>query len=163
MCVCRKKDDLNNCLIHGGYAIITDKMNPELPSPQFTPEQAPNRPSQGQEYGLQVPNPEQVGERAPEREQQMKTVDRAPVVPQPPVAAMPMPVPAAAPTSSTPMVPDTPALANDDDLIEKEWVDKAKQIIAQTRNDPYRREQEVSRLQADYLFKRYGKELGAAE
>lgn len=55
---------------------------------------------------------------------------------------------------------DTPLVANDDDLIEREWVDKAKKIILQTKDDPYRREQEVGKLQADYLLKRYGKELG---
>jgi Txe/YoeB family toxin of Txe-Axe toxin-antitoxin module len=53
----------------------------------------------------------------------------------------------------------TPLTANDDDLIEKEWVQKAKQIVASTKNDPYRQEQEVSKLQADYLQKRYGKEI----
>jgi len=55
-----------------------------------------------------------------------------------------------------------PIIANDDDLIEKEWVDKAKKIILETKDDPYRREQEVSKLQADYLRKRYGRELGAS-
>ena len=58
---------------------------------------------------------------------------------------------------------DLPVIANDDDLIEKEWVDKAKKIIAETKDDPYKREQEVNRLQADYLRKRYGKELGVTE
>jgi hypothetical protein len=33
----------------------------------------------------------------------------------------------------------------------------------QTKDDPYRREQEVSKLQADYLRKRYGKELGSSQ
>jgi hypothetical protein len=60
-----------------------------------------------------------------------------------------------------PATDDMPLVANDDDLIEKEWVDKAKKIIVQTKDDPYRREQEVGKLQADYLRKRYGKELGA--
>lgn len=55
-----------------------------------------------------------------------------------------------------------PLVANDDDLIEKEWVEKAKKIINETKDDPYRREREVARLQADYLRKRYGKELGEA-
>lgn len=58
---------------------------------------------------------------------------------------------------------DSPILAGDDDLIEKEWVDKAKKIVAQTKDDPYRREEQVNKLQADYLKKRYGRELGAAE
>lgn len=55
-----------------------------------------------------------------------------------------------------------PLVAADDDLIEKEWVDKAKTIVVQTKDDPYRREQEVSKLQTEYLRKRYGKELGAS-
>jgi len=55
-----------------------------------------------------------------------------------------------------------PIVANDEDLIEKEWVDKAKGIIAATKDDPYRREQEINRLQIDYLRKRYGREVGNA-
>jgi len=57
----------------------------------------------------------------------------------------------------------TPAVASDDDLIEKEWVDKAKKIVAETKDDPYKREESVSKLQADYLKKRYGREVGIAK
>lgn len=56
----------------------------------------------------------------------------------------------------------TPITANDDDLIEKEWVDKAKKILAETKDDPYRRETEVSKLQIEYIRKRYGREIGTA-
>lgn len=52
---------------------------------------------------------------------------------------------------------DNPVVAADDDLIEKEWVDKAKKVIAETKHDPYLQEQAVSKLQADYLQKRYNK------
>ncbi|HZJ34423.1 MAG TPA: hypothetical protein VFD55_00180 [Candidatus Angelobacter sp.] len=58
---------------------------------------------------------------------------------------------------------DTPLVANDDDLIEKEWVDKAKKIVAETQNNPYGRDEAVNKLQVDYLKKRYRRELGAAE
>lgn len=138
-------------------------MNPELPAPQFNPEQAPMQGGQNQEFGQNLPNPEFVGERSREYEQQMRTVDMAAAPPPPP---MPMVVPApvvAAPSVAPPATNDTPILASDDDLIEKEWVDQAKRIIMDTKNDPYRREQEVSRLQADYLRKRYGKEIGTAD
>lgn len=57
----------------------------------------------------------------------------------------------------------SPIVASDDDLIEKEWVDKAKKIIADTQNDPYLREKEVSRLQVDYIKKRFGRELGVVD
>jgi hypothetical protein len=58
---------------------------------------------------------------------------------------------------------NNPVVANDDDLIEREWVDKAKRIVAETRNDPHLQDKEVNKLQADYLKKRFGRELGAAE
>ena len=54
---------------------------------------------------------------------------------------------------------NNPIVANDDGLIEKEWVNKAKAIISNTRNDPYMREEKVNELQVDYLKKRYGEGL----
>ena len=54
-----------------------------------------------------------------------------------------------------------PISANDDDNIEREWVDRAKQLIVQTRDDPRAREKALGALQRDYLEKRYGKKLGA--
>lgn len=53
-----------------------------------------------------------------------------------------------------------PLTAGDDEVMEKVWVDKAKKIINDTKGDPYRREYEVGKLQADYIEKRYGKKLG---
>lgn len=57
----------------------------------------------------------------------------------------------------------TPLVAADDDVIEKEWVDKAKEIIEQTRDDPHKRTEKVNELQREYLSKRYGKVVGATE
>lgn len=79
---------------------------------------------------------------------------------------------AASPSSSSVTIVDAvpasssstaPLVAADEDLIEKEWIDKAKSIILATKDDPYRREQEVAKLQVEYLRKRYGKELGSVE
>ena len=68
-------------------------------------------------------------------------------------------------SQSVPVVGDTdyPVIADDVDLIEKEWVDKAKKIISETSDDPHAREEKVSKLQEDYLYKRYGKQIGEAE
>ena len=52
-----------------------------------------------------------------------------------------------------------PQAASDLDVIEKEWVERAKAIVEQTRSDPYLQEQKVAEMQSDYLKKRYGKEL----
>jgi hypothetical protein len=57
---------------------------------------------------------------------------------------------------------NSPITASDDDVIEKEWVDRAKKVISDTKDDPYKREEQVNKLQKDYLQKRYGKSLGAS-
>jgi hypothetical protein len=51
------------------------------------------------------------------------------------------------------------SIAEDSDLIEKEWVLKAKQIIHGTVNDPYRQNQQLNLLKADYMQKRYNKTI----
>lgn len=53
----------------------------------------------------------------------------------------------------------TPQVADDTDLIEKEWVEKAKEIVARTAKDPHRQNVEMSKFKADYVKKRYNKDL----
>jgi hypothetical protein len=48
-----------------------------------------------------------------------------------------------------------PLIAGDEDLIEKEWVDKAKKIINETKSDPYKQEVAIVGLRCDYKNKRY--------
>mgnify|MGYP000872293878 FL=1 len=45
------------------------------------------------------------------------------------------------------------------DLIEKEWVSKAKQIVEQTRDDPYRQSEGLTAVKVDYMKKRYNKTI----
>ncbi len=78
------------------------------------------------------------------------------------IPALPVPVSISQNSQDGSSDATVPIVANDDDLIEKEWVDKAKQIIAATKDDPYRREQEVSKLQIEYIRRRYGREIGDA-
>jgi|AntRauTorckE6833_2_1112554.scaffolds.fasta_scaffold00992_4 hypothetical protein len=61
--------------------------------------------------------------------------------------------------ASAPMQLDPPMIADDNDLIEKEWVIKAKQIVEQTKDDPYNQNEQIVRLRADYLKKRYNKDI----
>ena len=56
-----------------------------------------------------------------------------------------------------------PGIADDTDLIEKEWVEKAKEIVARTRQDPYLQNKEVERMKADYMKKRYDKDIKITE
>ncbi len=54
---------------------------------------------------------------------------------------------------------DLPAEAADADVIEPEWVDKAKAVVAATRQDPYRQVREMNQLKAEYMKKRYNKDI----
>lgn len=56
-----------------------------------------------------------------------------------------------------------PAIADDTDLIEKEWVLKAKEIVARTKQDPYQQNKEVERVKADYMKKRYNRDIKVTE
>lgn len=56
-----------------------------------------------------------------------------------------------------------PQIADDTDLIEKEWVDKAKLIVARTVHDPRQQSIEMNSMKADYLKKRYNKEIKQSE
>jgi hypothetical protein len=111
--------------------------------------------------------PENLGPRV-EQEPNTPNIELAPTPQETKQAAQGSPV--VLPILPTPILPDpldqttssTPIAAADDDLIEKEWVQKAKNIVAQTRNDPYMQEAEISKLQADYIKKRYGKEVKLA-
>lgn len=76
--------------------------------------------------------------------------------------SLPTPVVTQSDDDAVAQVDGTQLIANDDDLIEKEWVDKAKKILAQTKDDPYKREKEVSKLQIEYVRKRYGRIIGDA-
>lgn len=68
------------------------------------------------------------------------------------------PVPAQATHTS-----GTPAIADDIDLIEKEWVEKAKTIVNQTKDDPYKQNKAINKMKADYIKKRYNKDIQVSE
>jgi len=53
--------------------------------------------------------------------------------------------------------------ADDEDLIEKEWVNKAKAIVEKTQNDPYQQSKELNFLRAGYMQKRYSKHIKLSE
>lgn len=141
-------------------------MEPKLPEANNRSEQSPDGHGQYFEQAPMPPSPELGIEAGVERVEQRSEATPAAVNSMPalpPLQVTPAPAPSPVVDTSAPVADDTPIAASDDDLIEKEWVDKAKKIITQTKDDPYRREQEVSRLQADYLRKRYGKELGSSQ
>lgn len=142
-------------------------MQPEAPSPVFGQEHAaPAETIISAEQTAELPGVETgIIAGAEHFEQRSERVG----MPTDPMAAvqqsviLPAPVAPVQDDVSTSVVgDDMPVVAADEDLIEKEWVDKAKKIIDQTKDDPYKREKAVGELQKDYLKKRYGKEIGTS-
>ena len=93
-------------------------------------------------------------------------------MPQPaqPMSAVPMVDPtamlqsaqaAAIPVAPIPQImPKMPtSTASDVDVIEKAWVDKAKAIVAATRNDPKLQSAELGKVKATYIKARFHKDI----
>lgn len=121
-------------------------------------EHAPEQPGEFQPTatGEQLaPGFERAGDRQPEvGSVQAEAVQLA-------MPTLPVPVTTTNDDDDAVSLSDTSLLvANDDDLIEKEWVDKAKKIIADTKDNPFQREREISKLQIEYVRKRYGRVIG---
>ncbi|HEX4773917.1 MAG TPA: hypothetical protein VH234_00140 [Candidatus Saccharimonadales bacterium] len=134
---------------------------------------------------LQLPTP--VAEQAPETnragriasvETQPKGKEQAPspeggsqagAAPPPALPTIPLPVSTAMSLTGQPgdgsaASQGNPAQASDDaDLIEKEWVTKAKQIVERTRNDPYKQSEELTVFKADYMKKRYNRTIKVSQ
>jgi hypothetical protein len=138
-------------------------MEPETSLPKIGPERAPEGYGQPIERAPQLANPETGIETGAERREQAAEAAAAVADSSGLPTVLPAPVdPPTAPIVDDSQISTTPLVASDDDLIEKEWVDRAKKIVADTKEDPYKREAAVNNLQKDYQKKRYGRELGEA-
>jgi hypothetical protein len=124
--------------------------SPELPLPMPSPEQG--RESLGIIAGI---------------EQKTGKGDGAS---QGPSTPMPMVDPAqfagANPVAATTQVSDdqtASAGADDADVIEKEWVSRAKAIVKSTRDDPSVQSKELGKFKAEYIKKRFNKDIKMAK
>jgi hypothetical protein len=92
----------------------------------------------------------------------------APATPAPypapagPLAGMPMQQPQGQSMQQV-IAASLPLEAHDLDLIEKTWVEKAKAIVARTHGDPYLQNKALSQVKADYIRKRYGRDIKVSE
>lgn len=57
----------------------------------------------------------------------------------------------------------TTLVAEDVDLIEKEWVERAKEIVHKTKDNPYLQNRALTQLKVDYVKKRYNKDVKMSE
>lgn len=125
-------------------------------------EQLPVAPSINPEAIPTLPHPEAGIETGQQRVEQ---VAEAGALAANAVGAPPVQVPVVTPQQQpqSPPAATTPLVAADEDLIEKEWVERAKDIIQNTKDDPHARNAQVSELQRGYLEKRFGRVIGSAD
>jgi hypothetical protein len=69
----------------------------------------------------------------------------------------------AAPADDTAAHPVSAHPASDSDHIEPVWVNKAKEIIAKTHSDPHLQNDQMSRVKAEYIQKRFNKQIKTEE
>jgi hypothetical protein len=142
-------------------------MQPENPQSALTgPEQFPMPPALPGERIPSLPPLETSAEKAGERHEQASEAGARAADASTLAGPIAVPVaPAVVPQNNLVQnaTINSPLVAADEDLIEKEWVDKAKEIILHTKDDPHARTQKVNELQRDYLQKRYGRAVGASE
>jgi len=130
----------------------------------------PNR--EGGQFNFELPPQPEPLEGEEKRQEKGREAAPAPAeragqqAPPPALPAIPDDIPAAdAPVIAVPVqdvaithpVPDSSA--QDSDRIEPAWVNKAKQIIAQTHDDPYLQKDQMSKVKADYIMKRFNKQI----
>src|SRR5579862_1189528 len=127
--------------------------NFELPR---QPEKSPEAENQ-QERAVEAPaaRPETSGSQPQQPALPAVPVD-IPDADQPVVAAPAQDVAAPVPTS-------VKSGAQDGDNIEREWVDKVKNVIARTQDDPYLQKDQMSKVKAEYIQKRFNKTIKTDE
>jgi hypothetical protein len=110
--------------------------NLELPTPVEQPDSSVNQPQQNSAVNpnLNQPAPPNFGATSPFQ----------PTPPPPPHTSAPTP------TSATATKSSKSGLLKDKDLIDKEWVNKVREISRQTKDDPYTQCQRITALKQEY-------------
>jgi len=147
-------------------------MNPTNPTNDPVSQQAAN-PADPMQAGVQpqAPNPGQN-----QASVQPMMPPAAPPLASPQVAdPMAMPAPQAADIAGTQAQQNAQAsiptdvvattknpaakIIEDKDLIEKEWVEKAKKIVDANSGDPYKQSEQLTAFRAEYMQKEYNKTI----
>lgn len=145
------------------------------PQSKPSPEQAPLpaassteaiRPEIGESLEARAEDSVEAAPVAPEREsnsQNSANQNQGMPTQLPPVQQVTLNTALPSDTQASPQVSDTPDQAADDEVLDKQWVGKTKEIVRQTRDDPRQQNEQVSHLKADYILKRYGKVIRLPE
>jgi hypothetical protein len=137
-------------------------MEPKAGGPDLSNFELPRQPERTPETDSQ---PEQAVEAPPARPEQVGERQAPPALPAVPddIPVADQPVIATPPDAAAPVLVDPKAVAADSDNIEREWLDKVKNIVAHTQEDPHLQKEQVSRVKAEYIQKRFNKTIKTDE
>lgn len=140
------------------------------PNNNQNPSQSPQSPIPDGAYIPPPPPPDQAN-LAPAGQPPVPGLSPIPATQQPSIPLPQQPgqpgQPVAQPQPQAVPLPDVPTTTNnglagmidDGDLIEKEWVHKAKSIVDRNRDDPFRQSEELTEVKAEYMKQRYDKDI----
>jgi hypothetical protein len=131
-----------------GEAPANFELPPRPPSPEDEVKQ---------EQSVEAPaaRPETSGNR-PQAPALPAIPDDIPLADQPVIAAPPQDV-------TTPAPDDAQTVTQNPDHIEREWIDKVKNVVASTHDDPYLQKDQMSKVKAEYIRKRFNKQIKTDE
>ncbi len=131
------------------------------------------------QHSLELPNPEQGQEvdnnkieaagaaaeagKAEAANQGSPSATSAPATDQASADASSLALPAAPIKDKSSTSSKASSVADDVDLIEKEWVDRAKHIVEKTKDDPYLQNKEMNKAKAEYIETRWNKKIKLAD
>jgi hypothetical protein len=123
------------------------------PQPQS---EVPKQDQEGQEASTErAIEQRKVSEGTPAKQTPKFPPQTAP--PAPPPIQQHTQIPVQTPSQSA--SPSAGLHAKDADLIEKEWVQRAKNVISHTQDDPFKQKNEMSKMKVDYIKKRFNKSI----
>ena len=136
-------------------------MEPQLPQVNVQPENQPVpnvMPEQSVNAGEKTPEAPVQSPEAVTGAEKSNTDNLGQVAP---LITSDVPADAGAPQQDQAVNDDAnPTVASDGDVIEKEWITKAKSIVSKTSDNPHQQQHQVSKLMIDYVLKRYGRKIG---
>lgn len=127
------------------------------PKPELGVLVNPNTSETAPEYTKEIPaSQEFVGNKPinpPSGAPAVAPITTDPAISQPPVADQ------AASGSKLAIVNTSALYAQDQDRIERQWIDAVKIVSSKTRSDPFAQNIEMSKVKADYIHKRFNKKI----
>ena len=124
------------------------------PTPQF---EAP-QPAQGPEQQHDKKMEESGQSEAGAGKQQPAALNAVLQIPVDIPAAAPVAIPADT-TQDDQSASGTDLHQTDSRVMEAQWVERAKKVIAQTKDDPHAQKQKMSQVKAEYIRKRFNKTI----